>query len=236
MESLFTWCAVIGGSIFALQFLMLLLGLHGGSDLDMDHPDLDVPQLDVPDVDADVDVPEIEGVDHGGHVSVKDAELDFDKHPETFAHSDGWFVGIVTFRSLVAAVAVFGLTGLAAMKHLPPERAMAAASLAGLGMLYLVGWAFKQLYMLQADGTVRMQDAVGCSGTVYLTIPAQRQGAGKVTVSVAERTMEYRAMTSGEALKAGTPVVVTTVISEDTLEVETQLPTEVTASGTQQNS
>ncbi len=31
MDSLFTWCAVIGGSLFALQFVMLLLGLGGGS-------------------------------------------------------------------------------------------------------------------------------------------------------------------------------------------------------------
>lgn len=235
MEELFTWCAVIGGSIFALQFLMLLLGLHGGHDLDMDHPDLDVPHLDVPDVDADVDVPDVDAVDEVSHVSVKDGEFDFDRHPETFAHSDGWFVGIVTFRSLVAAVAVFGLTGMAAMKHLSPERAMAAAALAGVGMLYLVGWSFKQLYLLQADGTVRIQDTVGCPGTVYLTIPGEQQGAGKVTVKVAERTMEYRAMTTGKTLKTGAPIVVTSAISEDTLEVESQLPTEAVSSGTQQN-
>jgi hypothetical protein len=91
---------------------------------------------------------------------------------------------------------------------------------------------FKQLYLLQADGTVKMQDTVGCTGTVYLTIPGQLQGAGKVTVKVAERTMEYRAMTSGESLKTGAPVVVTKVVSEDTLEVESQLPVETVTSGT----
>ncbi|HUG19785.1 MAG TPA: hypothetical protein VMM56_12445 [Planctomycetaceae bacterium] len=231
MESLFLWCAVIGGSIFALQFVMLLIGLEGGHDLDVSAPELDVPDVDVP----DVDVPDVDGVDDVSHVSLKDADLDLDHHPDSFAHSDGWFVGIITFRSLVAAVAVFGLTGLGATKHLPPEKAIAVASLAGFGMLYLVGWGFKQLYQLQADGTVKMQDTVGCTGTVYLTILGQHQGAGKVTVKVAERTMEYRAMTAGETLKTGAPVVVVKVISEDTLEVESQLPVETVTSGTQQN-
>ena len=81
------------------------------------------------------------------------------------------------------------------------------------------------MYLLQADGTVQMSDAIGCPGIVYLTIPGQRDGAGKVTVKVAERTMEYRAVTKGEPLKTGTSVVVTAVVSEDTLEVKSQLPT-----------
>lgn len=236
MEPLFIWCAIIGGSIFALQFVMLLLGLHGGHDFDLGSHDLDVPHLDVPHVDADVGVPGVEGVDEVSGVSLKDAGLDHDYHPDITAHSDGWFVGIVTFRSLVAAVAVFGLTGLASMKHLSPERSIAVASLAGFGMLYLVGWGFKKLYQLQADGTVKMQDAVGCTGTVYLTIPGHHQGPGKVTVKVAERTMEYRAMTSGETLKTGTPIVVSNVISEDTLEVESQLPVETVTAGTHHHS
>lgn len=208
MESLFTWCAVIAGSLFAVQFVMLLLGLHGGNDLDLDH----------------------------SHIDMTEADLDFDKHPDSFAHSDAWFVGIVTFRSLVAAVAVFGLAGLAAMRNLPSERAFMVAVLAGCGTLYLVGWGFKQLYQLQADGTVKLEDAVGCTGTVYLTIPGQHQGAGKVTVKVAGRTMEYRAMTNGESLPTGTPIVVASAISEDTLEVESQLPAEPITTNTQQNS
>lgn len=222
MESLFIWCAVLGGSIFAFQFVTLLLGLHGGHDFD--HPELNIHAADVPDIHTDFD-----------HVSVKDADIDFDRHPDSFDHSDGWFVGIVTIRSMVAALTVFGLTGLAAKDHLSPERTIALASLAGLGMLYLVGWSFKQLYKLQSDGTVRMRDTIECTGTVYLRIPGRHEGAGKVTVEVAGRTMEYQAMTSGDSLQIGTPIVVSALISEDMLEVESQLPAEAATSGTQQN-
>ncbi|MBD3675965.1 MAG: hypothetical protein HUJ26_20845 [Planctomycetaceae bacterium] len=224
MEAVFTWCAVIAGTIFGLQFLMLLMGLDGGNDLDFETPDLDVPDLDVPEMDVDLDDPELDVPEEIDHVSIKDGEVDFDRPPDAFTHSDSWFVGIITFRSLVAAIAVFGLTGRAAIQHLPPEKAIALAVLSGVGMLYLVGWSFKKIYQLQADGTVKMEHAVGCTGTVYLTIPGHHEGPGKVTVKVAERTMEYRAMTKGEPLTTGTPIVVTSVLSEDTLEVKSQLP------------
>lgn len=236
MEAVFTWCAVIAGTIFGLQFVMLLMGLDGGNDLDFETPDLDVPELDVPDVEMDLDAPELDVPDDLDHVTLRDGDVDFDRPPDFFDHSDGWFVGIVTFRSLVASIAVFGLTGRAAMQHLSPEKTIALAVLSGFGMLYLVGWSFKKIYQLQADGTVKMEHAVGCTGTVYLSIPGKHEGPGKVTVKVAGRTMEYRAMTRGKALPTGTPIVVASVISEDTLEVQSQLPVEQQTSGTANNS
>jgi len=213
MESLFTWCAVIGGTIFTVQFIMLLIGLDGGGDLDFDTPELDVPDADIPDADGDV--------------SLRDAEVDFDHHPD--ALSDGWFVGIVSFRSIVAATTVFGLTGLGALQHMPQEKAFATACLAALAMLYLVGWSFKQIYKLRSDGTVRIGEAVGALGTVYLTIPGEDSGAGKVHITLGGRTMEYRATTDGPALKTGTPIVVTRVTGEDSVEVRSPQSTTAAA-------
>ncbi|HBN78625.1 MAG TPA: hypothetical protein DD473_23005, partial [Planctomycetaceae bacterium] len=141
MESLFTWCAVLGGTIFAVQFVMLLIGLDGSGDLDFDAPDLDVPDLDAPEFGEEASV------------SFKDAEVDYDHYSDALTHSDSWLVGIVTFRSLVAAIAIFGLTGLGASQHLPQGKAFAVAALAGFGVLYLVGWSFKKLYQLKSDGT-----------------------------------------------------------------------------------
>jgi len=81
--------------------------LEGGTDLDFETPDLDVPELDVPDVEMDLDAPELDVPDDLDHVTLRDGDVDFDRPPDFFDHSDGWFVGIVTFRSLVAAIAVF---------------------------------------------------------------------------------------------------------------------------------
>jgi len=65
--------------------------------------------------------------------------------------------------------------------------------------------AFILLGMLkmQQESNIESKDIVGCSGTVYLRIPANEQG--KVTVTVAERTREIKAV-ADEELKKGTAV------------------------------
>jgi hypothetical protein len=56
---------------------------------------------------------------------------------------------------------------------------------------------------------------------VYVPIPGGKQSAGKVTVKVQERLVEYAAMTSAdEKLSTGAKVVVVGVIGGNTLEVE----------------
>ena len=59
----------------------------------------------------------------------------------------------------------------------------------------------------------------GKTATVYLTVPEKRSGVGKVTVSVQERTMEYRAVADNEGIPTGSKVVVVGITNGDTLEV-----------------
>ena len=42
-----------------------------------------------------------------------DAHFDWGDHHDGFDHGGGWFVGMLSFRAVVAAVTVFGLAGLA---------------------------------------------------------------------------------------------------------------------------
>ena len=72
---------------------------------------------------------------------------------------------------------------------------------------------------LQSDGTLRLSDAIGQQGKVYLTIPAG--GAGQVQVGFQGRLMIFEAMSSNkEAIKTGEPVVVIDVVGGNTLVVE----------------
>jgi hypothetical protein len=72
---------------------------------------------------------------------------------------------------------------------------------------------------LNLDGTVRIERSVGARGTVYLPIPAEKAGAGKVLVSVHHRTIEYKAITSQQLLPTGAKIVVVGVVAPDTVEV-----------------
>ena len=55
----------------------------------------------------------------------------------------------------------------------------------------------------EAEGTVRINRALGAEATVYLRIPGNRQGAGKIQINLQNRTMEYLAVTLGDAIPTG---------------------------------
>jgi len=190
MENFYLYCAVISGSLFLLQLLLGMVGLGHGAD----GVDLDVHDLPTADVDA---VTDFDGFDHGGLR----------------------FVGLLSLRAIVAAGTIFGLAGLAAGKQFDPFVTFVIATVAGGAVLYGVAWIMQNVYRLAADGTVRIDHAVGQTGSVYLAIPERKTGVGKVTVEVQERTMEYEAMTAGEALATGTPIVVTDVLNPEMVEV-----------------
>ena len=115
----------------------------------------------------------------------------------------------------------FGLAGLAAGAS-PAFSGMSfpIGLAAGVVAMIVVGWLMSLLSKLQAEGNVRIERAVGAQATVYLSIPPAGQGAGKVTVNVQSRTMEYRAITQHhELLETGAPVLVVGIAGPDTLEV-----------------
>ena len=87
-------------------------------------------------------------------------------------------------------------------------------------MFYLGAVALRAIKRLRADGTARIDRAVGTTGTVYLRVPSARAGAGKVHLALQNRTVEYRAVTAGDELPTGKPIKVVAVVGADTVEVE----------------
>ena len=129
--------------------------------------------------------------------------------------------GALTFRALVAAVTVFGLAGMAAAstQQFDPRVTLGVALAAAAAALFLIGGLMRMMYQLRSDGTVQLIRAVGKTGTVYLTIPGQKAGLGKVMLNLQNRTMEYQAVTADQELPTGAKIVVVAVIGSDTLEV-----------------
>lgn len=158
----------------------------------------------------------------GGDHSVGDHDHSFGDHGHDADHDHGenWFLGLLTFRAVCAAVAFFGLGGLtAAYYELDTAAQLGSAFAAGFIALYLVATLMKMMYRLKADGTVRVEDSLGATGTVYLRIPANRGGPGKVTLNLQNRTVELEAYTAGEELPTGTPIRVVAVLSTSSVEV-----------------
>ena len=128
---------------------------------------------------------------------------------------------MLSLRTIVAALAFFGLAGLAAQAAKCSDfTSLAIAACAGLGAMYAVYAMLCSMRSLQAEGTARIQRAVGRQATVYLHIPAQQKGAGKIQINLQNRTMEYLATTAGDAIPSGATVVVTKILGSDTVEVQ----------------
>lgn len=193
MEPFYIVCAAVGGTLLVCQFFMGLLGL-GHHELGGDH-----------DVGADHDVGHAEGHhEHGHHEGAQ-----------------SWFVGVLTFRTLAAAVTFFGLGGWLAVKQeqFNGPQSLLFALVAGGAALFAVAWLMRSLSKLQAQGNVHIERSVGKTGTIYLPVPGKKSGAGKVHLNVQNRTVEYQAVTSEEPLPTGAKVVVVSVVSADTVEV-----------------
>lgn len=197
MSILYGICAVVGFTVLVCQFAMTIMGLASDAEIADDVPD---------------NAPDDVGHDFahdGGH------------HGAEHHHGSTWFFGVVTFRTIVAALAFFGLTGLAAeASDLPSVTTLVVAVAAGLGAMYAVHWLMQLLYRLRAEGNVRIERAVGQLGTVYLKIPGGRQGAGKVHLNLQNRTVELLAVSSEAELPTGARIMVTRVVGPDTVEVQ----------------
>ena len=93
---------------------------------------------------------------------------------------------------------------------------------AGAAAMFAVYGMMRGLQELRAEGTVRIHRALSQHGTVYLRVPGNQSGSGKIQLNLQNRTMEYLAVTSGPELPTGTRVVVVGVVNPTTLEVQAE--------------
>lgn len=215
MQVLYFICAVVGGTAIGWQFFLSLLG--GWGDEDGSGYDADAGG-DLTDVHDELASNAGTVGDHAGG-----GALHHGQHSGAEA-SGSWFLGMLTVRTVTAAVAFFGFAGMAASTaQMSQLSTFALAGLSGFGALYGVAWLMNSLNRLRAEGTVRIQHAVGQPATVYLTIPAQLSGAGKIQINLQNRTVECEAVTPGAELPTGVMVIVTQVLGPNRVEVAAQV-------------
>jgi hypothetical protein len=128
---------------------------------------------------------------------------------------------LLSTRALAAGTAFLGIGGLATLSlGLGALVAVPVALFAGGGAALATAATLRSLARFEDDGTVRLERAIGQPGTVYLRIPGQRNGSGRVLLTLQNRTVECTAVTSRDELATGTAVIVVDVLGPDTVEVE----------------
>lgn len=166
------------------------------------------------------------GADSGGTGGGFDSDLDasFDTDDPSVADMGHSGMNLYTFRNLINFLLGFGWTAIllkGEIRSVPLLLIIAVA--VGCGLVAGVMYLFKWLSSMQQSGNINVfRSAVGCQGKVYIPIPGDRSGQGKVQITINNAVREFAAETDGDTLKTGTPVTVTEVLNADTLLVKRQ--------------
>lgn len=161
------------------------------------------------------------GADTGGDFDTSGADIDFSGDVDIDGGPSG--MNLYTFRNLVNFILGFGWTAILLKDKIESKGILLIVSiLVGVSLVAIVMYMFKWLSGMQESGNINVyKQAIGCNGKVYLTIPGERKGTGKVQININNAVREYDALTDGETIKTGTSITVVEVIDGSTLLVET---------------
>lgn len=131
-------------------------------------------------------------------------------------------IGMLSVRTITGFFFGFGWTGVIALKSgwgLPA--AILAAFAVGAAFLLGIYMLMRALFSLHDSGTLDYNNAIGQTGTVYVTVPPHRSGGGQVEVFVQGRLQTIACMTSHpDPLAPRSKVKVVALIDAGTLEVQ----------------
>ena len=149
-----------------------------------------------------------------GSDSSDGVNADFDGNLD---HADAPFQ-LFSFRNLINFLLGFSWTGVAFFETIPNKMILVALAFAvGVAFIFIFFLLIMQIMKLTEDNTFNIQNLAGKSGEVYLTIPAQMSGKGKVQISLNGSTHELQAMTHAEISLPSSNMVKVVEISDGIL-------------------
>lgn len=229
IEKILYCIAVPSTIILIIQTLFIIFGGHGEgfnpsdtSGLDFDNDFSGLHGMD------SVDGSALHGIGHGLDVSGHDMDIDHNlelNHSADIDHHQGTTHDSVdnmdsfrlfTIQGIVGFFCMFSWSSIAGISNgMKPALSILIGFVLGFILMYVIALIIRYSYRLAQDGTFNIREALGNSGTVYLTIPADRRGQGKVNVMVSERMVELNAMTDEKSnIDTGEAVRITDIIND----------------------
>lgn len=154
-----------------------------------------------------------------------DADIDVDTDVDAeIADGDSIPFQFLSLKNIVAFFTVFGWSGIGFINAgFSSWLVILLATICGLLMMTAMGALFYFMSKLAESGTLKMKNAVGKLGEVYLVIPAKRGGMGKVQLSVQGSIRTLDAITDDlETIPTSSIIEVIDVIDDQILLVKKQ--------------
>ncbi len=199
LEKIFAVCAIVGGVLFIIRLVLQFMG----GDFDVDGAD------GIDGIDG------LDGLDGVDGLDGADADFDADIGDTDYSFK------LISFQGLTAFFAMFGLVGLAMLKQsgFSPAHSVMGGLAAGVVTVWVMKKIFEMAMTLQSSGNIKLKNAIGAEGTVYLTI--HPGDTGQVRVNVQNHLKIFSAKCdSDEEIKTDEPIRVVRVVSGNILVVE----------------
>jgi hypothetical protein len=162
------------------------------------------------------------GLGHGDMDCGHDLDFDHDMDTDASDISDTDYSGIsdinlFSIKSITAFLMFFGWAGVfwGNKGYLGLSIALAC----GFVMMFLTSLVIFLLLKMQQSGNINSRDLVGRVASVYLRIPGERSGTGKITVKLERCSREMKAM-ADEEITRGMAVLIKEHIQGDCYLVE----------------
>ncbi len=222
-SQIFYCIAIPATLVLVIQTILMFFGFDNGeadADFDADFDaDIDADADIDFDTDIDTDIPDdIDFTDASDGVygdEIADAA--------ELADVEGFdSLRLFTVRGIIAFLVMFGWVGVVMTgAGVKPIITLPVATVCGFAIMAIVAYLFKSVMKLRSNGTADNRNALGGAGKVYLTIPASRQGEGKVNIMLQGSYVERNAVTDeGEAIPTGSEIIVVGVSGNTTLVVK----------------
>jgi hypothetical protein len=155
-----------------------------------------------------------------GDIDSGDADVDFSTDTDSLDNAGS--MHLLSIRNIFYFLLGFGWAGVSLWSSIPNAVVLCVvAVLVGCLFVAIFLFLFCQMMKLQSNGAFNINDATGKVCDVYLRIPGQNKGMGKVQISFNGSVQELDARTAGEPIPSGAKVRVVRVIDNKVLEVET---------------
>jgi len=157
------------------------------------------------DTDIDSEIPD--GIDSGFEGDIDTTEIFSLNSVLAFFKGAGW-IGVICYR----------------FTNYSFHKIIIVTFFSGVITFIITIYLLKYLKTFETSGTLEIKNAIGNVGTVYLTIPGNRQGKGQIQVEIQGRLATLDAMTDKDTLKTGEKVLVCYKDIEEDLLIVTTFP------------
>ncbi len=150
------------------------------------------------------------------------ADLDFDADFDTDLGETEAPFQLFSIRNLVNFLLGFSWMGISFYSTITNKYLLILASLAvGMLFVYVFFLVVMQVQKLAEDNSFKFTDTLDKTAEVYLAIPENKTGKGKITLSVNGSYRELDAITENDKIPTGEKVKIVDIINKNTLVVET---------------